>query len=74
MRKRVRFEVVKVGQICETEYREKVMKVEEVSIYTDEKINFRNAVNLFTGKLMPISDHQWVWIDEVETPHHTFPL
>lgn len=61
--KRVRFEVVPIGGKCQTEYKENIMKTEEVRIQTEGNINYRNAVNLDTGELLPIDFAQWVWID-----------
>lgn len=61
--KRVRFETVPVGGKCQTEQKENIMKTELVRIHTDGNINFRNAVNLDTGKLLPVDFAQWVWID-----------
>lgn len=61
--KRVRFEIVPVGGKCQTEYKYNIMKTEEVRIHTKGNINYRNAVNLDTGKLLPVDDSQWVWID-----------
>lgn len=40
------------------------MKTETVRIQTDGNINYRNAVNLKTGKLIPVDFAQWVWIEE----------
>lgn len=61
--KRVRFEVVPVGGKCRTEYKENIMKIEEVRVQTNSVINFRNAVNLDTGKLLPVDFAQWIWIE-----------
>lgn len=61
--KRVRFEIIPIGWKCQTEYKENIMKTEEVTIQTNGCINFRNAVNLDTGELLPIDFSQWVWID-----------
>lgn len=61
--KRVRFETVTVGGKCQTEYKENIMKIENVRIHTESNINYRNAVNLDTGELIPIDFAQWVWID-----------
>lgn len=52
--KRVRFEIIPIGGKCQTEYKENIMKTEEVTIQTNGCINFRNAVNLDTGELLPI--------------------
>lgn len=62
--KRVRFETVPVGGKCKTEWDENIMKTEEVRIKTDSPVNYRNAVNLDTGKLLPVDPAQWVWIEE----------
>lgn len=62
--KRVRFETVPVGGRCKTEWDENIMKTEEVRIKTDSPVNYRNAVNLDTGKLLSIDFAQWVWIEE----------
>jgi hypothetical protein len=40
------------------------MKTETVRIQTDGNINYRNAVNLKTGELIPVDSAQWVWIEE----------
>lgn len=61
--KRVRFETVPIGGRCQTEHNENIMKTEEVRIHTNGNINFRNAVNLDTGELLPVDFAQWVWID-----------
>lgn len=60
--KRVRFETVSVGEKCQTEYKENIMKIEKVRIQTDGCINYRNALNLDTGELLPIDFAQWVWV------------
>ena len=62
--KRVRFEVIPIGGKCQTEWKENIMKTETVRIYTESSINYRNAVNLDTGELVPIDFAQWVWIDD----------
>ena len=36
-------------------------------IYTDGNINYRNAVNLDTGELMPVDFAQWVWVEMKST-------
>ena len=61
--KRVRFETVPIGEKCQTEYKENIMKIKKVRIQTDSNINYRNAVNLDTGELIPIDFAQWVWIN-----------
>lgn len=61
--KRVRFETIPIGNKCRTEQKENIMKTELVRIYTEGNINFRNAVNLNTGELLPIDFAQWVWIE-----------
>ena len=40
------------------------MKTKTVRIQTDGNVNYRNAVNLKTGKLIPVDFAQWVWIEE----------
>lgn len=44
--KRVRFETIPIGGKCQTEYKQNIMKTEEVRIQTDDYSNYRNAVNL----------------------------
>ena len=61
--KRVRFEVVPIGGKCQTEYKENIMKTKPVRVQTDGVINFRNAVNLDTGELLPVDFAQWVWVE-----------
>lgn len=39
------------------------MKTETVRIQTDGNINYRNAVNLDTGSLIPVDTTQWVWTE-----------
>lgn len=39
------------------------MKTETVRIQTDGNINYRNAVNIGTGSLIPVDSAQWVWIE-----------
>ena len=39
------------------------MKTETVRIQTDGNINYRNAVNLDTGSLIPVDFAQWVWTE-----------
>lgn len=39
------------------------MKTETVRIQTDGNINYRNAVNLDTGELIPVDVSQWVWTE-----------
>ena len=65
--KRVRFETVPIGGRCQTEYKENIMKTEKVRIYTDGNINYRNAVNLDTGELMPVDFAQWVLVEMKST-------
>ena len=61
--RRVRFESIPIGSKCRTEWDEDIMKTETVRIQTDGNINYRNAVNLKTGELIPINSAQWVWIE-----------
>lgn len=64
---RVRFESVPVGCKCQTEWKENIMKINEVRIITESNINYRNAVNLDNGNLIPVDSSQWVWIaDDVK--------
>ena len=62
--RRVRFETIPIGSKCKTEWDEDIMKTETVRIQTDSNANYRNAVNLDTGELIPIDFAQWVWIEE----------
>lgn len=62
--RRVRFESIPIGSKCRTEWDENIMKTETVRIQTDGNINYRNAVNLDTGELIPVDFAQWVWIEE----------
>ena len=61
--RRVRFESIPIGSKCRTEWDEDIMKTETVRIQTDGNVNYRNAVNLKTGKLIPVDFAQWVWIE-----------
>lgn len=61
--KRVRFESIPIGSKCRTEWDEDIMKTETVRIQTDGNINYRNAVNLKTGELIPVDSAQWVWTE-----------
>ena len=61
--KRVRFETVPIGGNCQTEWKEKIMKTEKIRIQTNGNVNYRNAVNLETGELLPIDFAQWVWVE-----------
>ena len=61
--RRVRFEIIPIGSTCKTEWDEDIMKTETVRIQTDGNVNYRNAVNLKTGKLIPVDSTQWVWIE-----------
>lgn len=61
--RRVRFESIPIGSKCKTEWDEDIMKTETVRIQTNSNINYRNAVNLKTGKLIPVDFAQWVWIE-----------
>lgn len=61
--RRVRFESIPIGSKCRTEWEENIMKTETVRIQTDGNVNYRNAVNLKTGKLIPVDFAQWVWIE-----------
>lgn len=61
--RRVRFENIPIGSKCRTEWDENIMKTETIRIQTDSDINYRNAVNLKTGKLIPVDSTQWVWIE-----------
>lgn len=61
--RRVRFENIPIGSKCRTEWEENIMKTETVRIQTDGNVNYRNAVNLKTGKLIPVDFAQWVWIE-----------
>lgn len=61
---RVRFESVPVGCKCQTEWKENIMKTDEVRIITESNINYRNAVNLDKGNLIAINSSQWVWISD----------
>lgn len=64
---RVRFGTVPVGCKCQTEWKENIMKINEVRIITESNINYRNAVNLDDGNLTSIDSSQWVWIaDDVK--------
>ena len=43
------------------------MKITEVRVITESDINYRNAVNLDDGNLIPVDNSQWVWIaDDVK--------
>ena len=61
--RRVRFETIPIGSKCKTEWDENIIKTETVQIQTDGNINYRNAVNLDTGELIPIDVSQWVWTE-----------
>lgn len=61
--RRVRFESIPIGSKCRTEWDENIMKTKTVRIQTDGNINYRNAVNLDTGSLIPVDSAQWVWIE-----------
>ena len=61
--RRVRFESIPIGSKCRTEWEENIMKTETVRIQTDGNVNYRNAVNLKTEKLIPVDFAQWVWIE-----------
>ena len=61
--RRVRFDIIPIGSKCKTEWDENIMKTETIRIQTDSNINYRNAVNLKTGKLIPVDFAQWVWIE-----------
>jgi len=61
--RRVRFESIPIGSTCKTEWDEDIMKTETVRIQTDGNINYRNAVNLKTGELIPVDSAQWVWTE-----------
>lgn len=61
--RRVRFESIPIGSKCRTEWDEDIMKTETVRIQTDGDVNYRNAVNLKTGELIPVDFAQWVWIE-----------
>lgn len=61
--RRVRFESIPIGSKCRTEWEENIMKTETVRIQTDGNVNYRNAVNLKTGELIPVDFAQWVWIE-----------
>lgn len=61
--RRVRFETIPIGSKCKTEWDANIIKTETVRIQTDGNINYRNAVNLKTGKLIPVDFAQWVWIE-----------
>lgn len=61
--RRVRFESIPIGSKCKTEWDENIMKTETVRIQTDGNINYRNAVNLKTGELIPVDFAQWVWTE-----------
>lgn len=61
--RRVRFESIPIGSKCRTEWDENIMKTETVRIQTDGNINYRNAVNLDTGSLIPVDSAQWVWTE-----------
>lgn len=64
---RVRFESVPVCCKCQTEWKEDIMKINEVRIITEDNVNYRNAVNLDDGNLIPVDSSQWVWIaDDVK--------
>lgn len=52
--RRVRFESIPIGSTCKTEWDEDIMKTETVRIQTNSNVNYRNAVNLKTGELIPI--------------------
>ena len=62
--RRVRFEIIPIGSTCKTEWDEDIMKTKTVRIQTDSNVNYRNAVNLKTGELIPVDSTQWVWIEE----------
>lgn len=62
--RRVRFENIPIGSTCKTEWDEDIMKTETVRIQTDSNVNYRNAVNLKTGELIPVDSTQWVWIEK----------
>lgn len=64
---RVRFEEIPIGCKCQTEYNEKIVKTEEIRIQTTGTINFRNAVNIDTGELLPIDLSQWVYVKKKPT-------
>lgn len=53
---RVRFESIPVGTKCQTEWKENIMKTNEVRIIEECSINYRNAVNLDNGNLIPIDN------------------
>lgn len=61
--RRVRFESIPIGSKCRTEWDEDIMKTETVRIQTDGDVNYRNAVNLDTGSLIPVDTAQWVWTE-----------
>lgn len=61
--RRVRFENIPIGSKCRTEWDENIMKTKTVRIQTDGNINYRNAVNLDTGELLPVDTAQWVWTE-----------
>ena len=61
---RVRFQVIPVGCKCQTEWKENIMKINEVRIIEESNINYRNAINLDDGNLIPIDNSQWVWIPD----------
>ena len=61
--RRVRFESIPIGSKCKTEWDENIIKTETVRIQTNGNINYRNAVNLDTGELIPVDVSQWVWTE-----------
>lgn len=46
------------------EWKENIMKINEVRIIGEGNINYRNAINLDDGNLIPIDSSQWVWIPD----------
>lgn len=61
--RRVKFESIPIGSKCRTEWDENIMKTKTVRIQTDGNVNYRNAVNLITGELIPVDFAQWVWTE-----------
>ena len=60
--KEVTFADLLNGETCRTEYNENIMKTETIRLELEGGPDYRNAVNLDTGKLMLIDDDQKVYV------------
>ena len=60
--KEVSFGELIKGETCRTEYNEIIMKTESIRLELEGGPDYRNAVNLDTGKLMLIDDDRKVYV------------